>query len=62
MMDIFQEYQEELPPFNEYWKTLFKKKQMRVISRKDGSKVVHYARLVKNLFSPHRKADKSKTD
>lgn len=34
MMDILQEYQEELPPFNQYWETLFKKKQMRVISRK----------------------------
>ena len=62
MMDIFQEYREELPPFNEYWETLFKKKQMRVISRKDGRKVVHYARQVKNLFSPHREADKSMTD
>ena len=62
MMDIFQEYREELPPFNEYWETLFKKKQMRVISRKDGRKVVHYARQVKNLFSPHREADTSMTD
>jgi len=34
MIDILQEYQEELPPFNQYWETLFKKKQMRVISRK----------------------------
>jgi hypothetical protein len=51
-----------LPPFSEYWELIFKKKQMKVISRKDGSKVVHYARLLKNLFSPDREADKLTTD
>ena len=51
-----------MPPFSEYWELIFKKKQMKVISRKDGSKVVHYARLLKNLFSPDREADKLTTD
>ena len=62
MMDIFKQYREELPPFDEYWEIIFKKKQMNVISRKDGSKVVHYAKLLKSLFSPRREADLATTD
>jgi hypothetical protein len=41
---------------------MFKKKQMKVVSRKDGTKVVHYARLLKNLFSPNREAEKLTTE
>jgi hypothetical protein len=41
---------------------MFEKKQMKVILWKDGSKVVHYTRLFKNLFSPNREADKLTTD
>ena len=52
----------ELPPFQEYWEIIFKKKQMKVICRKDGCKVVHYARLLKSLFSPQREADIMTTD
>ncbi len=33
-----------------------------MISRKDGSKVTHYALLPKNLFSPHREADRNMTE
>jgi len=62
MMDIFKPYRDELPPFQEYWDIIFKKKQMKVISRKDGSKVVHYARLLTCLFSPRREADLATTD
>jgi hypothetical protein len=62
MMDIFKQYRKELPPFHEYWEIIFKKKQMKVISRKDGSKVVHYARLLNSLFSPRREADLATTD
>jgi len=62
MMDIFKQYREELPPFDEYWEIIFKKKQMKVISQKDGSKVVHYARLLNSLFSPQREADLATTD
>ncbi len=43
-----------MPPFCKYWELIFKKKQMKVISWKDGSKVVHYEGLLKNLFSPDR--------
>jgi len=35
---------------------------MKVISQKDGSKVVHYARLLNSLFSPQREADLATTD
>jgi hypothetical protein len=54
MMGIFNEYVEELPPFQDYWNLTFKKKQMSVVarSRKDGTKVVHMAMLRNELFSP----------
>jgi len=54
MMSIFNEYLLELPPFEEYWKVTFEKKQMSVVtrSRKDGTKVVHMALLRKELYSP----------
>jgi hypothetical protein len=48
--------------FSKYWELMFKKKQMRLILRKDSSKVVHHARLLKKLFSPNREADKLTTD
>jgi hypothetical protein len=32
MIDIFKQYQNELPPFGDYWELMFKKKQMKVIS------------------------------
>jgi len=51
-----------MAPFSNYWELMFKKKQMKVISWKDGSKVTHYARLIKNLFSPHREADRNTTE
>ncbi len=54
MMSICNEYLLELPPFEEYWKVTFEKKQMFVVarSRKDGTKVVHMALLRKELYSP----------
>ena len=53
MMNIFREYLDELPPFKKYWGIMFEKKMMSVVARssKDGSKVVHMARLRKELFS-----------
>ncbi len=51
MMSMFSEFQLQLPPFKEYWEMLFKHKQMKVIARKDGSKVVHYGRLQRYLFA-----------
>ena len=58
MLGMFSEYQQELPPFKEYIDLTFKRKQMAVISRKSGTKVVHYARIRKTLFSPARTTDK----
>eukprot|EP00956_Cyclotella_meneghiniana_P020609 scaffold36577_cov45-Cyclotella_meneghiniana.AAC.1 len=57
-----QKYCHEFPPFAEYWDLIFKKKQMKVVARKDGSKVVCYSRLRKYLFDPTRKTDKETTD
>ena len=47
MMNIFEEYRDLLPPFKKYWDFIFEKKRMSVVARcsKDGSKVVHMARL-----------------
>ena len=60
MMNIFKDYRDELPPFKDYWELTFKKKQMQVVCRQDGTKVVHFARrLVKNLFNPTRCTDKN---
>jgi hypothetical protein len=54
MMNIFSEYLDEIVPFREYWEVTFEKKQMSVVARcrKDGTKVVHMARLRMELFSP----------
>ena len=56
MMNIFSEYLSELVPFKEFWEVTFEKKQMSVVARcwKDGTKVVHMARLQMELLSPHR--------
>ena len=58
MMNIFLEYADELPPLKEYFNLLYDKKQMRVVARKDGTKVVHFARIRQTLFSPVRKSDR----
>eukprot|EP00956_Cyclotella_meneghiniana_P030815 scaffold78775_cov36-Cyclotella_meneghiniana.AAC.2 len=50
MMNIFQQYRNELPPFEEYW-----------VSRTDGTSVVHYKRIRRRLFHPTKKADKQTT-
>ena len=54
MMSIFREYLDELPSFKKYWGVMFEKTRMSVVahSSKDGSKVVHKARLRTKLFSP----------
>jgi hypothetical protein len=61
MMNIFKEYRDELPPFKEYWELTFKKKQMRIVNCKDGTKVVNFTRLLKYLFDPKRLTDKETT-
>ncbi|KAL7548461.1 hypothetical protein ACHAWF_016400 [Thalassiosira exigua] len=59
MMSMFSEYVDELPPLKEYLDLLFKKKQMCVIARKSGTKVVHLARLRKQLFTPTFKTEQN---
>eukprot|EP00956_Cyclotella_meneghiniana_P032426 scaffold89181_cov36-Cyclotella_meneghiniana.AAC.1 len=61
MMNIFQQYRNELPPFEEYWQLIYHKKQMKVVSRTDGTSVVHYKRIRRRLFHPTKKADKQTT-
>ena len=58
MMGIFDEFSNELPPFKEYLCLLFEKKQMSVVARKSGTKVVHFDHLRRQLFSPARKTDR----
>ena len=62
MMGLFDEYIEELPPLKEYWELLFEKKQMAVIARKSGTKVVHLARLRRQLFRPTKKTERESTN
>jgi len=45
MMGLFQEYQDELPPFDKYLTETFTSRKTKVIARKSGTKVIHYARL-----------------
>lgn len=61
MMNIFQQYHNKLPPLKEYWQLIFHRKQMKVVSRTDGTSVVHYNRIRRRLFHPTKKADKQTT-
>jgi hypothetical protein len=57
MMNIFEEYRNELPPFKDYWELMYDKKQMKVVCRTDGSSVVHYKRIHNCLFHPFKRSD-----
>eukprot|EP00956_Cyclotella_meneghiniana_P033421 scaffold95984_cov36-Cyclotella_meneghiniana.AAC.1 len=57
MMNIFEEYRNELPPFKEYWELMYHRKQMRVVCRTDGTSVVHYNRIRHRLFHPTKASD-----
>ena len=61
MMNIFKEYIDELTPFKEYWDFMFNKKQMAVVARKSGAKVLPLAKLRDECFSPKNSTNK-KTD
>ena len=56
MMDIFKVYRDELPPFKEYWDEMFTKKQMPVVARKSGSKVVQLAKGTIQAYKADRQA------
>jgi hypothetical protein len=60
MDNMFLEYRDELPPFQEYWNMLFKEKQMKVVARKDGTNV-HFAQVRREAFNPSRKSSKDTT-
>eukprot|EP00956_Cyclotella_meneghiniana_P045382 scaffold365624_cov146-Cyclotella_meneghiniana.AAC.1 len=57
MMNIFEDYRNELPPFQEYWDLMYNRKQMRVVCRTDGTSVVHYNRIRHRLFHPSKASD-----
>jgi hypothetical protein len=52
MMNMFSKYIDALPPLQEYWDHLFKKKQMRLIGAESGATVLQFAQLRKQLFHP----------
>jgi hypothetical protein len=52
MMNMFSKYVDALPPFKEYWEHLFQKKRMIVVASESGTKVLPFAKLRKELFSP----------
>lgn len=56
MMEMFDDFRIFLPPFDDYLKNTFNERQMKVIARKSGTKVVHYGRLRDELFHPARKS------
>jgi hypothetical protein len=53
MMNMFSKYADALPPFKEYWKHFFQKKRMVVVASESGAKVLQFAKLRKELFSPN---------
>jgi hypothetical protein len=52
---------ELMTAIKENWNMLFKEKQMKVVARKDGTKVVHFARVRKEAFDPSRRSSKDTT-
>jgi hypothetical protein len=52
MMSMFSKYVDTLPPFKEYWEHLFEKKKMIVVSSESGARVLQFAELRNELFSP----------
>ena len=52
MMNIFEEYLNELSPFKKYWDFMFNKKQIKLIARKSSAKVASFAMLRDELFHP----------
>ena len=57
MMNIFKEYIDELPPFKKYWDFMFNKKQMAVVARKSGAKVLPLSKLRDELTRTRRRSE-----
>ena len=49
---MISKYVDMLPPFKEYWEHLFEKKKMIVVSSESGARVLQFAELRNELFSP----------
>ena len=49
MLNIFEKYRLELPPFQEYWDEMFTKKRVSVVNRKSGTKELHFDQIKKVL-------------
>jgi hypothetical protein len=62
MMNIFEEFRDELPPFVEYWNDQFTQRKISPVSKKSGAKVVALNVARKYLFKPVRQTDKDTTD
>ena len=62
MINFFEEYQNELPPFKEYGDLMYDKKKMKAVSCTDGSSVVHYNHIRKCLFHPMKQSDVETTN
>ena len=52
MMSLFEDIMKTLPPFQDYWDHLLKKKKMNVVSRKSGARLMGLAGAVKEMFYP----------
>lgn len=52
MTSLFGVIMDELPPFQEYWTYLYKKKTMNVVSRKSGARLMGLAKAREELFNP----------
>ena len=61
MMNIFDEYRRELPPFADYLRHTFKERRMMMRSTATGLRVAHLALAKKEIFRPKRKTNKEST-
>ena len=43
---------DDLPPFQDYWTYMYKKKTMNVVSRKSGARLMGLAKAWEELFNP----------
>ena len=51
-MNLFSEYDNDLPPFKDYLKLMFKKRRMIVKNRTTGMQVAHLAISKREMFNP----------
>ena len=54
MMNIFSEYANNLPPFNDYLQLMFNNRRMMFKNRTTGMRVAHLAMAKSELFNPQK--------